>query len=190
MTSTGLLHLLPPELRDQIYEYIVLKPRTTITMLTNHACVQSEVSAGQPALSYVNKQLRAETLPLFYSSNTFLAEVSDIYDLEIAKQWLAAIGDSNVRHLRRVALCGWTKMPCGERSRPLWIRAVLDLKAGTVELDRSAAAEMDECADVVKSEEEVRKAFGEIVEARKGVGFDVAGLGELMEGFHKMCVAY
>ncbi|KAF2765570.1 hypothetical protein EJ03DRAFT_250063, partial [Teratosphaeria nubilosa] len=87
---------LPIEIRDHIYELVVVRQQTTITMLSNFDCHRSEVSACQPAISMVNHQFRAETLPIFYSMNLFLAEVSDRTDLMIASRWLEAIGDDNV----------------------------------------------------------------------------------------------
>ena len=55
----GLLGL-PPEIREQIYELVVVKDCNTITMLSNHDCHRSEISASQPVLSRVNRQLRDE----------------------------------------------------------------------------------------------------------------------------------
>ncbi|KAI7162892.1 hypothetical protein KC352_g26620, partial [Hortaea werneckii] len=105
----------PQELRDEITAYLVLKPRdTVITMLSNHACHRSEVSAAQPNLARVNHQLRREILPQFYRSNHFLAEVSDPEDLATAKRWLDAIGDEN-------AGCLWLEpSKTGDEQHPYW----------------------------------------------------------------------
>ena len=63
-SAIGLLDL-PPELREEIYSYLVVKPQAIVTVLDNYECINSESSAGQPPLAKVNKQLRAEVLPLF-----------------------------------------------------------------------------------------------------------------------------
>ena len=183
---SGLLKL-PPELRDEIYSYLMLKQKTTITMLPHYTSFQSPVSAAQPALCCVNKQIRAETLPIFYSSNLFLAEVSDDADLEIAKNWLAAIGDDNVRSVRRLALCGWTSVKFGHMVCRLWIRVVLDLKEGTLEIEGNEA-KVDQSSHVVKDAKELKEAFRQMVEAGGEDGFDGEALGRLMDGFHALCM--
>lgn len=180
---------LPPELRDLIYEYIVLKPKNTITMLPNFNCFASEVSAAQPALIRVNKQLRSEALPMFYNGNVFLAEVSDTIDLHTAKRWLTSIGEHNIRHLRRLALCGWTKIAFGHMTCRLWIRMLFDLKDGTLEIE-GTETEVDKHRHVVKDVKELKLAYERLVEARKGQGFDVESLEILMESFHRLCTSY
>ena len=116
--AKGLLAL-PAELREQIYGLIVAKPLNTITMLSNYDCFSSsEVSALQPAISHVCRQLRHETLATFYGRNVFLAEVSDGLDLRTALRWLNKIGEINVARLRHLVLCGWTRVPFGHMVRP------------------------------------------------------------------------
>ncbi|RMY28979.1 hypothetical protein D0866_09028 [Hortaea werneckii] len=129
---------LPQELRDEISAYLVLKPRdTVVTMLSNYDCHRSEVSAAQPALARVNRQLRKEILPRFYGCNHFLAEVSDPEDLATAKRWLDAIGDENASFLCRLILCGWTRVPFGHMISRRWVKVGLDLQRGTLELEPS-----------------------------------------------------
>ncbi|KAI7570489.1 hypothetical protein KC319_g2044 [Hortaea werneckii] len=136
---------LPQELRDEIAAYLVLKPRdTVITMLSNHACHRSEVSAAQPALARVNHQLRREILPQFYGSNHFLAEVSDAEDLATAKRWLDAIGDENASCLCKLVLCGWTRVPFGHMISRRWVKVRLDLQRGSLELEPSSQTTGDE----------------------------------------------
>ena len=186
--SRGLLDL-PPELRDQIYEYLVLKQRNTITMLPNYGSFQSPVSAAQPAICCVNRQIRAETLPMFYSNNLFLAEVSDSTDLAIAKNWLVVIGDENIRHLRRLALCGHTKVLFRAMTCRLWIRVVFDLKDGTLGIEGNEA-KVDEHSHVVKDAKELKAAYQKMVFLRQGKGFDSFTLEMLMDGFNRLCTTY
>lgn len=177
---------LPRELRDEIYEYLVVKPTNTITMLENHNCFQNEISAAQPAISRVNRQIRLESLPMFYKRNVFMAELSNFYDLSIAKNWLEAIGNFNATCLRRLALCGWTKVAFGHQKCRLWIRCQFDLKQGTLEVEGNEVT-VDGSRHIFKDVEPCREAFRAMVEAREGVNFDVYGLSRLMEGFHGLC---
>lgn len=187
----GLLDL-PKELRDQIVSSILIKPQNTITMLSNSHCFQSEVSASQPTISMVSKQLRAEALPIFYSSNHFLAELSNPDDLATARNWLAAIGDGNVRHLRHLVLSGWTKVERHEQGRPghqhLYIRLVFDLRDGQLILENDRGMETTTpsamwCIDGLK------QAFRETFAAKSGRRFTAEEVGELMEKFHALCAA-
>ena len=178
---------LPQEIRDEIYEYIVVKPTNTITMLENHNCFQNEVSAGQPAISRVNRQIRAESLPMFYRRNLFMAELSNYLDLTIAKSWLESIGDLNAGCIRRLALCGWTKVEASPRAKiRLWIRVLFNVKDGTLEVEGNephGAGQPTICKDMGA----VKGAFRALVEARDGRPFDVAALSDVMEGFHRCC---
>lgn len=180
---------LPPEIREQVYECLVVKPKNTITMLSNHNIFKSEVSACQPALCWVNRQIRHEALATFYSNNLFLAELGDRDDLATAKQWLHAIGDANVACLRRLALCGWTRAPFGHMIMKRWIRVVLDLKDGSFDLE-GCAPEVERHPQILRNVEGLKGAYKEMVHARKGRQFDVGSVASLMDGFHGMCVAY
>ncbi|KAF2481548.1 hypothetical protein BDY17DRAFT_236512, partial [Neohortaea acidophila] len=91
----GLLSL-PRELRDHLYTHLVDKRHNIITMCKEHRHRASEISAAQPAISRVNKQIRAEVLPLFYARNTFFANLSLREELEMTKKWLRGIGDANL----------------------------------------------------------------------------------------------
>ncbi|GAB1727875.1 hypothetical protein NU195Hw_Modified_67t1 [Hortaea werneckii] len=187
---------LPQELRDEISAYLVLKPRdTVITMLSNHACHRSEVSAAQPALARVNHQLRREILPQFYGSNHFLAEVSDPEDLATAKRWLDAIGDENAGCLCKLVLCGWTRVPFGHMISRRWVKVRLDLQRGSLELEPSKTGDEQQHPYVSKSIEGLRRSFERLAGGAKNgetqrCRFTVAALKHLLEGFHGLCVAY
>lgn len=177
---------LPRELRDEIFEYIIVKPTNTITMLENHNCFQNEVSAAQPAISRVNKQIRAESLPMFYKRNLFLAELTNFMDLLTAKNWLEAIGNLNAGHLRRLALRGWTKVAFGRQKCRLWISCELNLKDGTLEVEGNEA-KVDEHRHIFKDMDGMREAYRAMIDAREGRNFDVYSLGRLLDGFHALC---
>jgi hypothetical protein len=106
-TFYGFLEL-PREIRDAIYEYVVIKKDSVITMLSNAHCHNSQVSAAQPAISYVNKQIRKESLQCFYKKNTFTAELFFPDDLQIAQNWVFALGDEKIGLIRRVLLSNWS----------------------------------------------------------------------------------
>ncbi|KAI7198290.1 hypothetical protein D0869_06996 [Hortaea werneckii] len=188
---------LPQELRDEISAYLVLKPRdTVVTMLSNYDCHRSEVSAAQPALARVNRQLRKEILPRFYGGNHFLAEVSDPEDLATAKRWLDAIGDENAGCLCRLILCGWTRVPFGHMISRRWVKVGLDLQRGSLELEPSKTGdEQQQHPYVSKSIEGLRRSFERLAGGASGGAtqrcrFTVATLQYLLDGFHGLCVAY
>jgi len=161
-------------------------------MLSNYDCYSCEISACQPALSRVSHQLRNEVLPLFYSCNLFLAEVSDHEDLATAKRWLQAIGDANVSSLRRLVLCGWTRVPFGHMVAKRWVRIILNLKEGTIEVE-AKSTEDGQHPQVTKAISDMKASFREMAEARRGPRgpwFDVDSVGDLMDGFHGLCTAY
>lgn len=187
----GLLNL-PRELRDEILSYILIKPQNTITMLSNSYCYRSEVSASQPAVSKVSKQLRAETLPVFYNSNVFLAELSDPDDLRTAKSWLSAIGASNVEHLRHLVLSGWTKVDHYAGGRQGWlyryVRVVFDLREGEIVLENDHGVESP-TPTVMWHIDGLKHSFREMTEAKKGERFTASEVEELMEEFHDFCAS-
>ncbi|KAH9836893.1 hypothetical protein Tdes44962_MAKER08418 [Teratosphaeria destructans] len=180
---------LPVEIRDQIFELVVVRQQTTITMLSNYDCHRSEVSACQPAISMVNHQLRAETLPIFYSMNLFLAEVSDRTDLMTAKRWLEAIGDGNIRCLRRLALCGWTRVPFGHMVSKRWVKIVLDVKEGRMEVE-GPSLEPGIHYHVNTAIDELKDSFKNMVEASENRRLDGKSVASLMAGFNSLCTIY
>ena len=187
-TPEGLLGL-PAELRDCIYALIITKATNTITMLFDYRCYTDEISACQPALSQVNKQLRRETLATFYTTNIFNAQLDNAADLATAKRWLQAIGDENVRHLRQLCLCGWTRVPFGHMVSRRWVKVILDLGSGELEMEGGDGFSSLH-PEVVKRVEDLKGSFREVVQTREGVGFDAASVAGLMDGFSGLCTGY
>jgi len=70
-----------------------------------------------------------------------------------------------------------------------WVKVVLDLKEGTIEMEGNGA-ETEQHPHIARCIEDLRRAYAEMVEARQGRRFDVASVSGLMDGFHGMCVAY
>ncbi|KAK5120899.1 hypothetical protein LTR85_005966 [Meristemomyces frigidus] len=111
---------LSPELRNRIYE-LVVKPRKIgdggvdgeRAICVQDACIENYDDVGddldygnltawrkQPAITKVSRQVRAETLPMYYGGNLLVAylDVSlDIDDnpLSTARHWLERIGKAN-----------------------------------------------------------------------------------------------
>lgn len=184
----GLLDL-PKELRDAIFSHILLKPQNTITMLSNSHCFRSEVSAAQPTISQVSRQLRAETLPVFYGSNRFLAELGDPEDLDTAKNWLGAIGDQNVRFLRHLVLSGWTRKARNQDGNLSgmyrYVRLVFDLREGRLRVGEEQ--DLEKCAPgTLRWIDQLKQSFQAIVEAKGGERFRAVEVRRLMEEFHRV----
>ncbi|KAK4904195.1 hypothetical protein LTR66_017933 [Elasticomyces elasticus] len=79
------LFSLPPELRNRIYQY-GLRDQLSIG-----ACWH------QPPITRVNRQMREESLSLFYATTAFVAhQKTDIAG------WLHAIGETNASRIRRI----------------------------------------------------------------------------------------
>lgn len=107
--STDLLTKLPPELRNRIYAYLLEhdEPLVVTTPWLDNLMTAVMV----PAISQTSRQLRADTLSLFYSSNTFTAYIEN-FNLRPLIDWLHVV-DPNCRHVHvRVSLvdkirCCW-----------------------------------------------------------------------------------
>ena len=96
-----------------------------------------KISAAQPPICYVNKQIRTEALAFFYRTNNFVAELAHELDVETVENWLAAIGDENVRHLRQISLSCWTMDRLETRDEGWYgyvVRCIINPKAGTHEI--------------------------------------------------------
>jgi len=104
---------LPPELRNTVYE-LTLVSETPIKPLEDRQ---------QPAISNLCRQIRAESLPVYYSVNSFVLE-NFHYPCNYMKDklhgrcsctkhgryadWLAAIGYTNLRHMQTLRkVNGW-----------------------------------------------------------------------------------
>jgi hypothetical protein len=98
-TQTTKPHLLalPPELREQIFSHAVTSPKQTVTFRLDKYQLETYDQARQPLLTLVNKQIRRETLPLYYGNNDFVLHTEGLKS-EDAARWLR----SNEIHLSRL----------------------------------------------------------------------------------------
>ena len=63
---------LPAEIRTYIFELAIRSDKTVVTFRSDDYQEDTLQEATQPSLTRANRQLRLETLPLFYSLNTFV----------------------------------------------------------------------------------------------------------------------
>lgn len=87
--------VLPPELRNRVYEYAVVgAQRVDIT------------TERQPGLVNCNKMVRSECMPMYYAFNvfTFTPQTQDKDALKTLERWLTRIGPANCQKLRRIHL--------------------------------------------------------------------------------------
>ncbi|KAK5126969.1 hypothetical protein LTR85_008327 [Meristemomyces frigidus] len=93
---------LPPEVWIRICSFAVTNARP-ILLHEKYFKVHVEHLTRQPNITRVSKQLRAETLPLFYSNNFFVLHLFG-HMVPIWHRWLHAIGRRNRRHLTNLWL--------------------------------------------------------------------------------------
>ena len=85
--STSLLTL-PPEIRLQIYALLLPTSRTYII---GRDYGHSISYLKYPPLLQLNRQLRAETLPLFFGENTFIVDIHQLGDLRAFLKWVSVL---------------------------------------------------------------------------------------------------
>lgn len=93
---------LPPELRDLIFAFALTSSKPLVAFRLDSYQRQTYQESIQPPLTQVNKQIRRETLPLFYDCNSIIlhTEESKIND---ASHWLFHLGP-NLSLLTRISL--------------------------------------------------------------------------------------
>lgn len=155
---------LPRELRDQI-----LLPLILIDL-------DYPAPPQQPAITFVSKHLRYETLPAFYAVNTFRVQLDSQAKLALAKAWLRAVGDANVAFLRNVELCGWRRIPFGHMVRRVRLTALVDLKHGKVTGEGLEKEELEQLEGLVSGWE--------------SQGWDANRLGDVLETFEGLFMGY
>ena len=117
--AIGFLEL-PAELREQIYELIVVEPSGKDLYVgarhwyvwLDHSIVGQIDTAKQPPITRVCRQLRREALPLFYAHDTFttMLEIDEPWAINTksTNSWLEAIGPHNARAMKSFTIrCSW-----------------------------------------------------------------------------------
>ncbi|KAK5113577.1 hypothetical protein LTR85_010805 [Meristemomyces frigidus] len=105
---------LPPELRDAIFEFALTSDKTLVTFRLDTYQRDSYTQATQPPLTRVSRQLRHESIPIYYAANDFVLHTEGI-KAENARRWL----ECNERYLLRL------------RRVSLWVRYASSTNAGS-----------------------------------------------------------
>ena len=93
---------LPPEIRDAIYEFALTSDKPVVAFCLDHYQRDSYQEATQPPLTRVNRQIRRESLPVFYGCNDIVLH-SDSSKASDTHRWLRCI-EPNLAMLRRISL--------------------------------------------------------------------------------------
>lgn len=121
---------LPSELRNNIYEFVFYQRRTVIVNIRDgHAQWQPPLRETQPlALAGTCKQLRSESLPVFYGINTFeifpgiaqrhCCNMTTEADLSFIDHWTSALGPA-AKHIQDVIVEIGTLWDMGCRCFPV-----------------------------------------------------------------------
>nr|OQO19439.1 hypothetical protein B0A51_14604 [Rachicladosporium sp. CCFEE 5018] len=94
---------LPRELRDRVYDLAILPEPEA-----------SNKDWKQPPLTLTSKQIRLETVALFYSNTQLRIEIIDatpLEDLHRAQNWARALGAENIHHMHKVSLTASSPYP-------------------------------------------------------------------------------
>lgn len=83
---------LPAEIRSLIYEYAVASEKTIVTFRLDPYQQDCYQHAIPPPLTLVSRQVRAESLPAYYSCNDFILH-TESPKAEEAKRWLRLNAD-------------------------------------------------------------------------------------------------
>lgn len=92
---------LPAELRDTIFEYALTADKPLVSFRLDNYQRESYQEATQPPLTRVNRQIRQESLPIFYQNNYVVlhAEAPKIDDTQ---RWLECI-ESKIALIQRMS---------------------------------------------------------------------------------------
>ena len=95
---------LPAELRNQIWSYALVEDEA-IKIPDDLMPVQIPL---HPGLLSINRQIRAESTPIYYSENTFrliLGQQSSPYAMRgVQRSWFTAIGAHRAQHIRKIVV--------------------------------------------------------------------------------------
>ena len=92
---------LPTEIRDAIFVFALSSSKPVVTFLLDDYQKDSYNEAVQPSLTRVSRQIREDTLPIFYGVNDFIIH-SEPPKIGHSKQWLRCI-EPNMRLLQRLS---------------------------------------------------------------------------------------
>lgn len=92
------LKTIPRELRDQIYEYVLVAPSDIIITPAPSKTTVNNIAEGKsgyakPPLLSVCQQIREEATPIYYAINSFRAVISDDDSWEVPFTWINKLDD-------------------------------------------------------------------------------------------------
>ncbi|KAK4898663.1 hypothetical protein LTR27_003835 [Elasticomyces elasticus] len=91
-----------------------------------------ESGIAQPAVTHTSKQVRADTLPMFYGTHTFYFVLRDQYqDESMIERWLSTIGRDNAVRLCKIVAIYTTKRHAAAMRK-------LGVRSGVVKLMRTS----------------------------------------------------
>ncbi|KAK6390286.1 hypothetical protein LTR65_005661 [Meristemomyces frigidus] len=110
--TTSPLLALPPELRNRIYKLALVQQYSIDLLPLRTSATDHPIScaAQQPPLTLTSRQIRQESLALFYAANTFEVYAFGIgpvffMDLRHILRWCVKIGSANRRAMGRIVVC-------------------------------------------------------------------------------------
>lgn len=143
---------LPAELRNKIYREVLEDHKYTVLVGVR--------KSPQPAITRVNKQIRAESLLLYYASTTLAIEISqgvkDGYKLEdrntkiVIKDFLTLLSDSAAQAIRRIAFVFTHDKHPGCFAFELHLNGDGDVHTHYYQIHTTFIAEVDAIASAVK----------------------------------------
>lgn len=125
-SSTSPLLSLPPEVRNMIYNMVLLsgmpfQPRGMLFIIPRNTPKDDLVAILlrtkyriTPEISCTNRQLRRETLPMFYAPYTLAIAL----DAQKPCEWLKGLTELEKRHMKKVEILYWS-IPSGRGKEDL-----------------------------------------------------------------------
>lgn len=96
---------LPPELRNWIYSAVLVRPYPLLLRAESSAHTYRNRTSTQPSLTRVNRQIRKESLSIFYDYNTFIISLR----VERYRPWMRALGEESASMIRYLQLESQTR---------------------------------------------------------------------------------
>ncbi|KAK5123456.1 hypothetical protein LTR85_002494 [Meristemomyces frigidus] len=161
---------LPSELRNIVYEYVLLHRETGKPTAIEPGNVESYKRSLQTlALTQASRSLREEALPLYYAINTFYT--NDFTNFGLTAKWHGIIGQPALQHIRRISRCLDTVCKHYDDEAAGTATLLIDLSGPTADVrhggEREESCKM--CAKEDVGVEKMLETLEEGVEREEGV---------------------
>lgn len=125
---------LPPELRNKVYDCLIPARSMCVVFLRSSTTSRHRQMAGYPAITSISRQVRSESLPLFYSrcyfafrfaANIILPESQcnkierNANIAEHVRSWAECLSTIHLKHLRKVTLL--FRIKGSSTTRMVWV---------------------------------------------------------------------